>query len=232
MAYAATFNIEHPTQEFDKAQIALRILIVIVIGWLASGIVGAAYWLLPLIAAVLISQKGAEQYLADAEQGPVRWIRYLLAFFNYISLATDKLALDDPDSVDFKVAPTGTPTVGSALLRIILGIPHAIVLGLLGIVFVIVWVIAAISILINGTYPDWAFNYIRGYLRWNARVLAYMASLVDEYPPFSFADGEAPAPAAPSQPSTPEPAAASEPPASEPPAAPPEGESSGGQSEG
>ena len=196
MAYPATFDVPPPGQ-FDKAQVVLRIVIVVVIGWLANWVVGAAYWVLPVLAAVMISQKGADRYLADAEKGPVRWLRYLMGFFSYISLASDKLPFDDPDSVNLHVRTTGSPTVGSALLRIIMGIPHAIVLGLLGIVFVVVWIIAAISILINGIYPQWAFEFIRGYLRWNARVLAYMASLVDEYPPFSFEDGGASAPAAP-----------------------------------
>lgn len=202
MAYPATFDVQPPTGQLDKGQIVLRIVIVVVIGWLANWIVGAAYWLLPILAAVMISQKGAEQYLADAEKGPVRWIRYLMGFYTYISLASDKLPFDDPDSVNFHVRTTGSPTVGSALLRIILAIPHALVLGILGIAFVVVWIIAAISILINGVYPDWAFNFIRGYLRWNARLLAYMASLVDEYPPFSFEDGAgATAPASPAPPS-------------------------------
>lgn len=205
MAYAATFDIQPPAGPLDKAQVGLRIVIVIVIGWLANWIVGAAYWVLPILAAIMVSQKGPEQYLADAEKGPVRWIRYLMAFFSYISLASDKLAFDDPDSVNFHVTPTGKPTVGSALLRIIMGIPHALVLGLLGFVFFFVWIIAAISILVNGTYPDWAFSYIRGYLKWNARVLAYMASLVDEYPPFSFDDGSAPMAATPPPPAPPAP---------------------------
>ena len=194
MAYPATFDVQAPAGEFDKGQVFLRIIIVLVIGWLANWIIGAAYWLLPIIAAVMISQKGPEQYLADAERGPVRWIKYLMGFYTYISLASDKLPFDDPDSVNFHVQTTGTPSVGAALLRIILGIPHAIVLGILGIVFAVVWVISAVSILLNGTYPDWAFGFIRGYLRWNARLLAYVASLVDEYPPFSFENGGAVAP--------------------------------------
>jgi hypothetical protein len=198
MAYPATFDVQPPAGQLDKGQVVLRIVIVIVIGWLANWVMGAGYWLLPIIAAVMISQKGAQKYLEESEKGPVRWIRYLMGFFTYISLASDKLPFDDPDSVNFKVRTTGSPTVGNALLRIILAIPHAFVLGLLGIAFVVVWIIAAISILINGTYPDWAFNFIRGYLRWNARLLAYMASLVDEYPPFSFSDDSgAPAPATP-----------------------------------
>lgn len=198
MAYPATFDVSPPAGQLDKGQVILRILIVVVIGWLANWVLGAAYWLLPIIAAVMISQKGAQEYLASAEKGPVRWIRYLMGFYTYISLASDKLPFDDPDSVNFQVRTTGSPTVGSSLLRIILAIPHAIVLGIIGIAFLVTWIIAAVSILISGAYPEWAFNFIRGYLRWNARVLAYMASLVDEYPPFSFSNGEsASAPAMP-----------------------------------
>lgn len=211
MAYAATFDIQ-PPRTFDKAQVVLRILIVIVLSFLQIGniVFGGAYLILPVAAAVLVSQKGADGYLAEAESGPVKWLRYLLGFYAYMALATDKIPTSNPEEVvNLQVQPNGSPTVGSALLRIILGIPHAIVLGLLGIVFAIVWLIAAISILISGAYPEWASSYIRGYLRWTARFMAYMASLVDEYPPFSFSEnGGGPAmPAAPAQPAAPEPPA-------------------------
>jgi hypothetical protein len=196
MAYPATFDVQPPT-EFDKGQVVLRIVIVLVLAFFGiSGIVfGGAYLILPVVAAVIIAQRGAEKYLADAESGPVRWLRYIMMFYSYMALATDKLTGGDPETVvSLNVQPNGTPSVGSALLRIILGIPHAIVLGILSIVFAIVWIVAAVSILLNGTYPDWAFGFIRGYLRWNARLLAYMASLVDEYPPFSFENGGSVAP--------------------------------------
>ena len=51
-------------------------------------------------------------------------------------------------------------------------------------------------ILIQETYPGGIYNYLRGVLRWQARLLAYMASLVDEYPPFALdmeSEGTAPA---------------------------------------
>ena len=212
MAYPVTFNVT-PPEEFDKAQVALRIVIVVVLSLLQIGniVFGGAYLILPVLAAVLISQKGAAQYLADAEQGPTKWLRYLLGFFSYMALATDKTPTSDPGAIEFQVQTTGSPTVGSSLLRIVLAIPHAIVLGLLGIIFAICWIVAAISILMNGTYPDWAANFIRGYLRWTARLMVYIASLVDEYPPFSFdAEEHAALPESPSSPpaSTPPPAAA------------------------
>ena len=214
MAYPVIFNVT-PPKEFDKAQVALRIVIVIVLSLLQIGniVFSGAYLILPVLAAVLISQKGSTQYLKDAEQGPTKWLRSLLGFFSYMALATDKLSTSAPEEVvDLQVQTTGSPTVGSSLLRIILAVPHAIVLGLLGVIFAICWIVAAITILSNGTYPDWAANFIRGYLRWTARVLVYMASLVDEYPPFSFdADEQAALAAGPSSPP-----ASTEPPATEP----------------
>ena len=191
MTYAATFDVETP-EEFDKAQVVLRVVIVIVLSVLQIGniIFGAAYLVLPVMAAVLISQKGAEQYLAESESGATKWLRYLLGFYSYMALATDTLPTKSPERVvKLQVQPNGEPTVGSALIRIILAIPHAFVLALLGVIFAIVWIIAAISIVINGSYPPWAASFIKGYLRWIARLMAYMASLVDEYPPFSFQNG-------------------------------------------
>ena len=214
MSYAATFDVQ-PPKEFDKAQVLLRILIVVVISVLQINniIFGGTYLILPVVAAVLISQKGAEQYLAEAEDGPTKWLRYLLAFYSYMALATDRFPTKQPEEiVQLNVEPSGSPTVGSALLRLILGIPHAIALAILGVVFAVVWVIAAISILVSGGYPGWASNYIRGYLRWNARFFAYMASLVDEYPPFSLGNGEEAAPSG----GPPQVESASDPPATEP----------------
>lgn len=191
MAYPATFNVTSP-EEFDKAQVILRVVIVVVLSIFQVGniIFGGAYLLLPVLAAVLIAQKGATQYLEDSEEGPTKWLRYLMGFFSYMALATDKIPTGDPKAiVDLNVQPSGSPSIGSALLRIILAIPHAIVLGLLGIILAICWIVAAISILIKGTYPEWAASFIHGYLRWQARLLVYLASLVDEYPPFSFSEG-------------------------------------------
>jgi hypothetical protein len=115
-----------------------------------------------------------------------------------MALATDRLQTQNPQEVvQLEVRTTGQPTVGQALLRILLGIPHVIVLAIVGIAFFFVWLIAAVSILLNGVNPEWAESFIRGYLRWVARLLAYLASLVDEYPPFSFSNGEAPVAAPP-----------------------------------
>lgn len=214
MAYAATFDIQ-PPERFQKPHVAIRVLVVIIL-WLLGGaigwVLGAVYLILPVLAAIMISQKGAEQYLAESPGSVTRWLRYLVAAYAYMGFLTDRLPNEDPEqTLRLEVRPTGTPTVGSALLRIILGIPSALVLAIIGIAFIVVVPVAAISILINETVPDWAYNFTRGFLRWQTRLYAYMASLVDEYPPFSFSDGEG----APAQASTPPPAVEA-PPAQEP----------------
>ena len=49
-------------------------------------------------------------------------------------------------------------------------------------------------ILVRETYPAALYDFQRGVLRWQARLLAYHASLVDEYPPLAFYTGPEPAP--------------------------------------
>jgi hypothetical protein len=199
-SYGATFDIA-PPQKFDRVHVAIRVLIFVVMAMLAGVIgwlYGAAYLAVPVAAAILISQRGAEQYLAGANENMTKWLRYLLAFYAYMGLLTDRLPNEEPkETLHFEVATSGSPTAGSALLRIILAIPSAFVLGLLGIVAAILMLYAAIMVLIQETYPQGVYNFLRGVLRWEARLLAYVASLVDEYPPFALdmqSEGAAPAP--------------------------------------
>jgi hypothetical protein len=201
-AYGATFDIK-PQETYDRTQVVIRILILIVLSILAGAfgwISGALYIGIPVVAAILISQKGAQTYFAESEQNITLWLRYVVAFYAYMGLLTDKLPNQDLNEiVRFEVTPAGEPSPGNVLVRIITAIPHAIVLGLLGIVAFVLLVIAAIMILAGETYPEGIFNFLRGYLRWQARLYAYMAGLVQDYPPFALDTGpEGPSTAPPS----------------------------------
>jgi hypothetical protein len=201
-AYPAIFDINQP-QKFDRMQVLIRILIVVILAFVGIlGLVSGLVWLgIPVLAAILISQKGAERYHAEAGDDMLKYQGYIIAAYAYLGLLTDRLP-NEPvkETLRFEVRPTGTPSVGQALLRIILVIPHAIVLGLLGIVAAIAIFIAGIMILINESYPEGIYSFLRGYMRWYVRVLAYLGSLVDEYPPFALDTGsetaELPPPAA------------------------------------
>jgi hypothetical protein len=60
------------------------------------------------------------------------------------------------------------------------------VLALLTFAGAIVWVIAVVFVLVDERYPESMWRFLLGLVRWEASVLAYLASLVDRYPPFSL----------------------------------------------
>jgi hypothetical protein len=190
--YPVVFNINRP-QTFDRTQVLLRLLVLLILA-LLGGVIGWAlgltYLALPVLAAILISQHGSAQYLRD-RGGPVNTVlTWYLALYSYLSLLTDRFPTEKPEEVvTFEVAPSGSPTVGSALLRLIYSFPSAVVLAVLGIVGVIVWVIAMISVLVSENYADGLYDFQLGIMRWHARLLGYHSSLVDEYPPFALDTG-------------------------------------------
>lgn len=73
----------------------------------------------------------------------------------------------------------------TVFFRIILAIPHIIVLYLWGIVSEIAVIIAWVAALITGRVPAGLHNFLASYLRYAAHVNAYMSILADPYPPFS-----------------------------------------------
>lgn len=76
----------------------------------------------------------------------------------------------------------------TVLIRFILVIPQAIVLGVLEIALAVVAVIGWFAALFIGHLPEWAHRFNSGYTRWYTRYLAYAYLLTDEYPPFEFDD--------------------------------------------
>jgi hypothetical protein len=185
-AYPVTFDVSRP-EKFERPQLFLRILVAIIL-WVLASIVGWVFYLVfPVLAAIFVSQKGPEKYLEEDGPRMTEWLRWVVAVFAYLLILTERFPTEKPEEiVRFEVKTEGAPTVGSALLRLIYSIPSVLVLGLLGIVSAVVWVIAAVMVLIQENYPNGLYNFQRGVLRWEARLLGYHASLVDQYPPFAL----------------------------------------------
>lgn len=76
--------------------------------------------------------------------------------------------------------------------RLILVIPHLVVLLALGIALEVVAFLGWWAALFTGRLPQWAHEFITGVLRWSTRVNAYYHFLTDEYPPFSLEDADYP----------------------------------------
>lgn len=96
--------------------------------------------------------------------------------------------------VDVRFPPQNNPNklfaipIVGYVLKLILLIPHLIVLSVLhGIVNVLQYILW-IPVLFTGRYPDWGHLLVGGTLSWSARVGAYFYGFTDQYPAFSLSD--------------------------------------------
>ncbi len=93
---------------------------------------------------------------------------------------------DAPYPVTFEVPYPEQRDRLSVGLRLLLVIPHAIVLVFLDIAWFFTAVGAWVAILLDGQYPASLYRFGVGMLRWTLRVEAYVLLMRDEYPPFSL----------------------------------------------
>jgi hypothetical protein len=184
MSYPVSFDIERPPA-FQRAHVFLRLALLIVIGWIGHPF--GLLWLgVPVVAAILVSQKGGQRYLDEDGPKLTRLLGWIVVVIAYLALLTDRLPGRGEHGVRFEVERSGTPTVGSALLRILYAIPSLIVLALLVLLGALVWLLAVVLVLVNERYPESVWRFLCGIVRWQANVLAYLASLTDGYPPFAL----------------------------------------------
>jgi hypothetical protein len=73
----------------------------------------------------------------------------------------------------------------TTFFRLLLAIPHYILMYLWGIGVFFAVVIAWFALLFTGKWPAGLYDFTTGFLRYFTRVNAYTWLLVDEYPPFS-----------------------------------------------
>src|SRR5438132_11109467 len=182
--YPVTFEVTRPAK-FERPQVLIRI----VAYFLLSLVLSLVYWALPIVVAIWASQKGSQRFLDEDGPKITGWLRWTTALSAYVYMLTDRFPSDEETSVRYDVQLSGTPSIGSALLRLITSIPSWIVLGILNCVATIIWFVAAVMVLVQETYPGGLYDFQCGVVRLQARPLAYSAPLVDAYPPFAFCIG-------------------------------------------
>jgi hypothetical protein len=201
-AYPVHYSVEHPPR-FSRINLLIRVLAFVAIGALGlsfGSVFLFAYLALPVIAAIRLSgARAPDAYLQQDGPRVVTALRWLAAICAWAGLTAERLPSRSPSetvTVEVDETPHRTATPSSAIWRVLAGIPSALVLAALGWVGMFVWLWAALSILVTERVGPGAFQYLVGLQRWSVRLLAYQASLVDEYPPFSFSDVEPALPAA------------------------------------
>jgi hypothetical protein len=76
----------------------------------------------------------------------------------------------------------------TVLPRLLMAIPHLVVLEFLAIAAAVIGFIGWWGALFTGRLPEFAATYLTGYVRWTTRVTGYVMLLTDVYPPFSLDD--------------------------------------------
>jgi hypothetical protein len=175
---------------FERVQVALRVLVCIGLGALQQsfgGLFGVLYLFLPIVAGILISRRGGAGFIAQDASWLTALLEWVVGLYAYVMFVSDRFPLDTrARPARLHVASEGTPSVGGALARLLTSLPHAVLLAVLGLACGVTSVIAGVAIVLSERYPAALWRFQRDVLAWSARVLAYHASLVTPYPPFSL----------------------------------------------
>ena len=195
--YPVHFTVAPPGR-FTPAQLLVRLIAFIGLGMLGLSfgtLFSLAYVALPAYAAARLASLGStEAYRRDDGPRVQALLRWIAAVSAWVGLVVDRLPARSPAelvALTLDAEPPARHTASSALLRIVTGLPSALVLMVLCTIGIFVWLWAALSILLSEQVGPLAHQYLIGLQRWSVSLHAYQACLLDEYPPFSFVDGPA-----------------------------------------
>jgi hypothetical protein len=205
-AYPVTFSVDYPDRDLNRLTSAFRIIvaipIVIVLSLLTGQSVhyatsngtnetatlaaGGGILFLPLVLMILFRQKYPRWWFD--------WNLEVLRFSNrvsaYLALLDDHYPSTDEEQavhLDLPYPDARQLNRWLPLIKLLLAIPHFIVLFFLAIAAVVAVIIAWFAILFTGRYPRGLFDFVVGVMRWSNRVTGYALVLAtDEYPPFSL----------------------------------------------
>ena len=152
-----------------------------------SGLLGAVAAFLAIVSWFTIVFAGT--HIVGIRQFTSFYLRWRVRALAYFMLLEDVYPpfgdAPYPASIEI-VDPAGPRDRLSVGLRVILAIPHFIVLAFVSLAWGLTTMAAWFIILFTGTYPQGLYEFGVGALRWRLRVEAYMLLMVDEYPPFSL----------------------------------------------
>jgi hypothetical protein len=152
-----------------------------------TGLLGAVAWFLAIVSWFTIVFSG--QHIIGIRQFTLFYLRWKVRALAYMMLLEDQYPPFGDAVYPAGVAivdPAGPRDRVSVGFRLLLAIPHFILLVFLCIAWWIISIVAWLMILFTGEYPRGLYDFALGVFRWLIRVEAYMLLLVDEYPPFSL----------------------------------------------
>jgi hypothetical protein len=151
-----------------------------------TGLLGAVAWFLAIVSWFTIVFAG--QHISGIRQFTQFYLRWKVRAVAYMMLLEDQYPpfgdLAYPATVT--IVDPGARDRLSVAFRLLIALPHFILLVFLCAAWWIISLVAWLMILFTGEYPRGLYDFALGVFRWYIRVEAYALLLVDEYPPFSL----------------------------------------------
>jgi len=187
-AYPITLEVD-PAAPQSRLTVFFRLLMVIPQA-IVLAFVGIAAYIVTVIAwfAILITGSYPEGMLRFAS-GALRWGVRVEGYAYLLTGSYPPFSLEAISDYPIRPGVEGQSANRNrltAFFRIIMVIPHAIIVQVLGYAVAVVVFISWVAALFTGSVPEGLHNFIAGYIRWYARYIGYAMLLCDEYPPFSL----------------------------------------------
>lgn len=192
--YPVAFDIRYP-ERMSRLSTLFRAFLIVPVGifvWLLNSFLFAAFllgW-----TTVFLRRK----YPMWLFRGVSGGLEFTARAWSYATLLTDRFPSFSREqslvSLDFDDPPSGYLSRWRVYFwKFLLIVPHVVVLGFLALAVFVVTVMAWFAILITANYPRGLFQFSVGVQRWYFRVVAYLASFNDRFPPYSLAANAGPA---------------------------------------
>jgi hypothetical protein len=200
--YPVQFRVEYPDRSLNRMTTFFRLFTIIPIAIVLGAVSGSTWsWSTDDGSATTASAGGllvgaTAIMIIFRQKYPRWWFDWNLELQRFTSRVGVYLALMDdryPSTDDHQSVYLDYPYPDvqrdlnrwMPLVKWFLAIPHYFVLIVLNLIALGAVVIAWFAILFTGRYPRSIFDFVEGVMRWNNRVLGYVATLVtDQYPPF------------------------------------------------
>ena len=161
-------------------------ILLFLLGIAVSLVVYIGYWI------VLITGQfpwGLYDFVAGVQRWQSRVDSWLYGFAdNYPPFSWGLEYYPARFEAEYPEAPSRVLALLGALffVKVLLALPHLLILSVLGIVMLVAVYIGYWAVLLTGRYPQGLLAFVTGIQRWEYRVSAWVAGLVDRYPPFSL----------------------------------------------
>lgn len=152
-----------------------------------TGLLGGIAWLLAIVSWFTIVLSGRHvEGIREFTRFVLRWRARSIAYLMLLADPYPPFGDGAYPVIVQVVDPAASRDRLTVALRLLLVIPHVIVLFFVCCGWWITTVIAWFAILFTQRYPAGLYDFGVGVLRWIMRVEGYLLLLVDQYPPFTL----------------------------------------------